>query len=169
MGLHDPFGHLKHKLWPKKSLGVKLAIWLPTTKSQKLTQFLCVKVLWDIPLKSSQRGLQLCFKPHLNHRPAPKVMGPQSCGSPNFGNFGIPKWESQNKNVIWMWASWKGIEYTIRGKVVASFKSGLWWVLWVQVCPWFVPAPKVLQLCTNQLVVWFCASPCEWLNVCHSS
>jgi len=26
MGLHDPFGHLKHKLWPKEGPGVKLAI-----------------------------------------------------------------------------------------------------------------------------------------------
>jgi hypothetical protein len=26
MGLHDPFEHLKHKLWPKEGLGVKLAI-----------------------------------------------------------------------------------------------------------------------------------------------
>jgi hypothetical protein len=26
MSLHDPFGHLKHKLWPKEGLGVKLAI-----------------------------------------------------------------------------------------------------------------------------------------------
>jgi len=26
MGSHDPFGHLKHKLWPKEGLGVKLAI-----------------------------------------------------------------------------------------------------------------------------------------------
>jgi hypothetical protein len=33
MGLHDPFGHLKHKLWPKEGLGIKLLIWLPTTKS----------------------------------------------------------------------------------------------------------------------------------------
>jgi len=26
MGLHDPFGHLKHKLWSKEKLGVKLVI-----------------------------------------------------------------------------------------------------------------------------------------------
>jgi hypothetical protein len=26
MGLHDPFGHFKHKLWPKERLGVKLPI-----------------------------------------------------------------------------------------------------------------------------------------------
>jgi len=26
MGLHDSFGYLKHKLWPKEGLGVKLPI-----------------------------------------------------------------------------------------------------------------------------------------------
>jgi hypothetical protein len=26
MGSHDPFEHLKHKLWPKEGLGVKLPI-----------------------------------------------------------------------------------------------------------------------------------------------
>jgi hypothetical protein len=39
MGSHDPFGHLKHKLWPKESLGVKLAIWLLITKSQESPRF----------------------------------------------------------------------------------------------------------------------------------
>ncbi len=39
MGSHDPFGHLKHKLWPKKRSGVKLAVLLPTIKSQESTRF----------------------------------------------------------------------------------------------------------------------------------
>jgi len=26
MGLHDPFGYLKHKLWPQEGMGVKLTI-----------------------------------------------------------------------------------------------------------------------------------------------
>jgi hypothetical protein len=26
VGLHDPFGQLKHKLWPREGSGVKLAI-----------------------------------------------------------------------------------------------------------------------------------------------
>jgi hypothetical protein len=26
IGLHDPFGYLKHKLWPKEGSGVKLLI-----------------------------------------------------------------------------------------------------------------------------------------------
>jgi hypothetical protein len=40
---------------------------------------------------------------------------------------------------------------------MVSPKSRSWWILWICVCPWFVRAPKVLQLCTNQLVwfVWF--------------
>jgi hypothetical protein len=28
-------------------------------------------------------------------------------------------------------------------------------------CPWLVLTPKVLQLCINQLVLWFCVGPCE--------
>ncbi len=28
-------------------------------------------------------------------------------------------------------------------------------------CPWLILVPKVLQQCTNQLVIWFCANPCE--------
>jgi hypothetical protein len=32
MRSHDPFGYLKHKLWPKERLGVRLSIWLTTTK-----------------------------------------------------------------------------------------------------------------------------------------
>jgi hypothetical protein len=32
MGSYDPFGYLKHKLWPKEGSRVKLAIWFPTTK-----------------------------------------------------------------------------------------------------------------------------------------
>jgi hypothetical protein len=30
---HNPFGHFKHKLWPKKWMGIKLKIWLLTTKN----------------------------------------------------------------------------------------------------------------------------------------
>jgi hypothetical protein len=65
-----------------------------------------------------------------------------------------------------MWALWKGIKYTIRGKVVASPKFRSWWILWVQVCSWLVLTPKVFQLCINRLIVWFvqvCVS--DWVLV----
>jgi hypothetical protein len=121
---HCPFGHLKQKIWSKEKSGVKLAIWLPTTKSQESTQFPSIQATCNIPLKRSGRRLQLCFRPHCNQRSARQVMCLQSCRSPNYGNFETP---------IWMWPPWRGVEYIIRGKVVASPKFGLWWVLCVQV------------------------------------
>jgi hypothetical protein len=91
MGLHDSFGHLKHKLWPKGRPKVKLAVWFPTTKSRESTRLPCVQVMCDIPLKISRRGLQLCFRTHLNRKSAHKVVGPQNRESPNFENFEIPR------------------------------------------------------------------------------
>jgi hypothetical protein len=46
---------------------------------------------------------------------------------------GLPLGSLETKKVIWMWPPWKAAEYTIRGKVLASSKFGLWWVLCVQV------------------------------------
>jgi hypothetical protein len=160
MGSHDPFGHLKHRLWSKEGPEVNLAIWLLITKSRESTQFPCVQVVCHILLESSQWGLQRFFRPHLNRRSAEKVMGPQSHKSPKLENFETPTWESWTK-AIWMWPPWKGVKYIIRGKVVASPKSGSWWVLWilwVQDCPWLILAPKVFQLCTNHLVLVLCRS-----------
>jgi len=44
---------------------------------------------------------------------------------------------------IWMWVRRSNVENTIWGKVVGSLESGLWWVLWVQGCPWLVPTLRV--------------------------
>jgi hypothetical protein len=44
-------------------------------------------------------------------------------------HLGIP-----GQNAIWMWPSWKGTKYTIRGKVMVSPKSGLWSVWIVEAC-----------------------------------
>jgi hypothetical protein len=41
--------------------------------------------------------------------------------------------ESREKKAIWMWAPWRGAEYIKKGKVVASPKSGPWWILCVRV------------------------------------
>jgi hypothetical protein len=133
MGSHCSFGHLKHKLWPKERPGVKLPVWLPTRKSQESTRFTWLQTTCDIPLKSSRRELQLCFRSHLDPRSARKVMRFQSRESPGWHDFGAPTRESRERKVIWMWAPWRGWEYTIRGKVVASPKSRPWWVLCVRV------------------------------------
>jgi len=46
MILHDLFGYLKHKLWPKKRLEIKLPIWVLTTKSWESLWFTCMQVAW---------------------------------------------------------------------------------------------------------------------------
>jgi hypothetical protein len=85
-----------------------------------------------------------------------EVMCLQSRGSPSCGNFRTSIWESRDKKAIWMWPLWRAIEYIIKGKVMASPKSGLWWVLWVRGCPWLILASKVLQLCTNHPKLVLC-------------
>jgi len=92
-----PIWNLKHKLWPKEGPRVKLPTWLPTTKNRESTWFPCVQVTCNIPLESSRQGLQLFLRPHFNWRSACKGMRPESRGSPNFTNFRISIWKSQDK------------------------------------------------------------------------
>jgi hypothetical protein len=49
---------------------------------------MCVQVACHMSLESSQQGLKLWFRTHLNQKISQEVMGLQSGGSPNFGNFG---------------------------------------------------------------------------------
>jgi hypothetical protein len=145
MASHESFGHLKHKLWSKERSGVKLAIWLSTTKSQESTWPWCVQMECDTLLESPQRELQVCFRPHPNLRSEQRIMNSQSFGSPKLGQFrdsslGVPR-----QNAIRMWVLRSNAENTMWGKVVASPEFRPWWVLRVQSCPWLILAPKVLQ------------------------
>jgi hypothetical protein len=97
MALHEPFGHLQHKLWSKERPGVKLAVWLPTTKIRESTRPRCVQVECNTPLESSQGELEVFFGPHPNQSSEQEVMNAQSPGSPNRDSFGTPLWESREK------------------------------------------------------------------------
>jgi len=148
MGLHHSFGYLKHKLWPKERSGVKLTIWLSTTKSWELTWFPCVQVPCDILLESSHPGLQLWLRPHFDRRSACKVMAPQSCGSPNFGNY-------RTKNHL-------DVGLVERCKVYYKGEGGVFPQVRAMVsfvspnCPWLVLTSKVFQLCTNHFMLVLC-------------
>jgi hypothetical protein len=167
MGSHCSFGHLKRKLWPKEGPWVELPgvcqFWLPTAKSRESTRNNWLQTTCDIPLKSSRRELQLCFRPHFDPRSARKVMGLQSPGTPAGRDFGTPARESRERKAIWMWVPWRVTEYIIRGKVVASPKSGLWWVLCVCVARGW----SQHQRCSNYALTTLCglcAGPCEWIS-----
>jgi len=94
---YKSFGHLQHKLWLKEGSGVKLAVWLLTTKSQESTWPWCVQVECDTPLESSWEELQDYFRPHPNWRSKMGIMSSQSPRNPYRDNFGTPPWESRDK------------------------------------------------------------------------
>jgi hypothetical protein len=98
MGLHDPFGHLQHKLWQKERPGIKLAIWLPTTKSRESTRLSCVQVACDTPLESFRQELQLCCRPRLDRRSERKVIAPQSYESSNLAVSELPFGSPETKS-----------------------------------------------------------------------
>jgi hypothetical protein len=129
----------------KRRAGSQIGNLIPTTKSQESPQFPCVQVVCDIPLESSQQGLQLCFRPHLNQRYAHNIMGPQSRG--NLGT----KWHLSASLMV-------RHKIYYKRKVVASPKSGPWWVLWIRVCPWFVRAPECSNYALTYLLFGLCRS-----------
>ncbi len=79
---HWSFGHLQPKLWAKEGPGVKLAIWLRTTKSRESTS--SRHPIWEcnMALKRSQRGLQLWLRPRHDRTLQSGVMSSQSSGTP---------------------------------------------------------------------------------------
>ncbi len=155
MSSHGPFENLQHKLCAKEGPGVKLAIWLPTTKSQESTRPRCVQGQWDTSLESPQGKLQVFFRPRHNQRCEQRVMTLWSPGSLNRDNFGTPPWESRDKKAIRMCMWWSNAENIIWGKVVASLESRPWWVKWVRVAHGLSQHQEWFRRCINQLVGWF--------------
>jgi hypothetical protein len=129
---------------------------------------MCVQVVCHIFLERSWQKLQSIFRTRVNWRFTQEVMNFQNGGSPNFENFETPNLGVLGKMTFGCSLVVNHKEY-YKGESDGFFKSKLWWVLWVCVCSWFLRAPKVLQLCTNQLVVWFVQINMNNWFACHSS
>jgi len=82
MALHWQFGHLQPKLWAKEGLGVKLAIWLPTTKSRESTSSRRRLEEYDTTLKISRRKLKHWFRTRPNPSSGRGAMAVRSSRSP---------------------------------------------------------------------------------------
>jgi hypothetical protein len=78
MASHWPFGHLQTKLWAKEGPGVKLAVWLSTTKSRESTSSRHSIREYNTALERSWRGLQLWFRPRCDRTLQSEVMSSQS-------------------------------------------------------------------------------------------
>jgi len=146
MASHGPFRHLQPKLWAKEGLGVKLPVWLPTTKSRESTSSWHRLKECDTALESSRLDIQLWFRP----RPDPSLgrgaMSVQSPGTPTRDSFGTPTWEPREKEPFGC---------SLRGETQRILYGGRWWLppslgrgeSCVSECPWFVPTPKGVPEC----------------------
>jgi len=139
MASHDPFGHLKHKLWPKERLRVLLTVWFPTIKNQESTWFPCVQVAWNISLEISWRGLQLCFRPHFNWRFACKIMGLQSWESSSARILGLPFGSPGTKGHL-------DLGLVERHKVYYMGEGGDFLQVWAVVS---IMSPSLLMVCPS--------------------
>jgi hypothetical protein len=117
----------------------------------------------DMKLESSQRELQLWFRPRLDQNWQSGVMSSQSLETPTWivlrqfrdSNLGVP-----GKCAIWMQLPWGFAKNTIWGMVVASPESRPWWVLCV----------KVPVACPNTQGCLECElTPCGWFLDANSS
>jgi hypothetical protein len=76
------FGYLQPKLWAKEGPGVKLTVWLPTTKTRESMPSRHSIWACDMELERSRQGLQLRFRPRRDPSRQSRVMAIQSSGSP---------------------------------------------------------------------------------------
>jgi len=118
MASHEPFGHLQPKLWAKEGPGVKLAVWLPTTKSRESTSSRCPILECDMELKFFWGELQLWFRPRFDLTLQSGVMSCQSPGIPTQDSFGTPTWES-----------WEKVPFgcSFGGELQRILYGGKWW------------------------------------------
>jgi hypothetical protein len=140
MALHWSFEHLQPKSWAKEGPGVKLAIWLPATKSWESTRSRRALGECDMELESSWRGLQVWFRPRSDRRLGREAMMSQSPGSPKSGQFrdctlGVP-----GQTTTWVWVRRSNAENTI-GRMVMT--PGGWW--------WHFPSPGRGVSCESEL------------------
>jgi hypothetical protein len=80
------------------------------------------------------------------------------CESLNCCNFEILTWESQDKIAIWMWPTVERHKVYYKGEGGGFPQVRAMVNLVCPSYPWFVLAPNVLQLCTNDLVLVLCKS-----------
>jgi hypothetical protein len=162
MGSHDPFRHLKHKLWPKEGWESNWQFDSWPLKFKSRPNFLAWRWRATYHYKAFDEGYNFALNLISIGGLHTKLWAPKVIRVPTLGILGLPL-GVPGQNDIWVMVPWPGTKYTIRGKVVASPKSEPWWVLWVHVCPWLVCAPKCFNYALNNWLL-VCAGPCEWLN-----
>jgi hypothetical protein len=165
MGLNCPSRHLKHKLWPKERSGVKLVVWLSTTKSRESTPFPYMQAICDIPLEALNKGYNFSLNLIAIESLHKKLCTFKAARILTIGILGLPFGSPRTKNHLDVApVERRRIYYKREGGGFPQVRAVM-----SLVCPnclWLVLAPKVLQLGTNHLVLVLCRS--VWVSeACH--
>jgi hypothetical protein len=159
MNSHCSFEHLKHKLWAKERSGVKLPIWLPTTKSRE-SCLACrqrATYRWKALNESYNFASDLIVIKGLHKKlcalkvarvPVATILGLLLRSPGTKSHLDVAFVEKHR-----VYYKGEGGGFPQVRAVVSLVCPG---------CPWLVLAPKVLQLCTNHLVLVLCRS--LWVN-----
>jgi hypothetical protein len=130
VGSHDPFGHFKHKLWPKERLGIKLTIWFPTTKSWESPDFLACMCRATYCWKGLDKGYNFALDLISIRGLHIKLWTPKVAGVPTLGISWLPFGSPRTKcNLCAGPVAWHKIYYKGEGggfpqvRVVVSFVS----------------------------------------------
>jgi hypothetical protein len=120
MGLHEPFGHLQHKLWQKERSEVKL----PPKVGNQPNPGVCK---WSAThrWKALDKGYNFSSDFIMIGGLHKKLCTLKVTRVPSVQISGLPL----GQKAIRMWPPWRGAKYNIWGKVVASLESGPWWVI----------------------------------------
>jgi len=113
----------------KRRAGSKLAVWLPTTKSQESTSSQRRLEKCDTTLESSRRELKLWFRTRPDPSSKRGAVAVQSPGTPTRDSFGTPFRESQ-QNV--------SFGCSLRGETQRILYEGRWWLPRIRVMLCFV-------------------------------
>jgi hypothetical protein len=167
MASHWSFGHLQPKFGAKEGPGVKLAVWLPTTKSRESTHSQRALGECNTALKSSPRGLQVWFRPRPDRRLRREAMMSQSPRSPKRRQFRDSTLGVPGQTTTWVCVRQSNAKNTIGRMVVTPPESWPWCVMWVRVSLWLVPTPNACRMSSNQLVLVLDAG--SWPNSLISS
>ncbi len=128
-----------------------MVVWFPTTKSRESTSSQRMLKECNMVLERSRGALQLWFRPHSNQRSEPGNMSSQSPGTPTQDSFGIPPWESREKEPFGC---------SLGGELQRILYGGRWWLpsspgrgeSSVYKCLWLVPTPKGVLECELTLL-----------------
>jgi hypothetical protein len=143
-----------HKLYPKERPGVKLPIWLPTTKSQKSPDFLAWKWRVTYRWKALDEGYNFPLNLISINDLHAKLWAPKVARIPVVGISGPPLGSPETK---WHLGASPMAKHRVYYKAEGGGFPQVQAMLSLM-SPWLPvarPCTKVLQLCTNQLVVWF--------------